>query len=45
LDASAVEVRDHRGPVDCEPVGELVDGVAGAVAIDERVDVRWAKPV
>jgi hypothetical protein len=44
LDASSVEVRDHRGRVDSEPVGEFLDGVARAVAIDERVDVRWAKP-
>jgi len=44
LDASSVEVRDHRGWVDSVPVGEVLDGVAGAVAIDERVDLRWAKP-
>jgi hypothetical protein len=44
LDASSVEVREHRGRVDSEPVGEFLDGVASAVAIDERVDLRWAKP-
>ena len=44
LDASSVEVREHRGRVDSEPGGEFGSGVACAVAIDERVDVRWAKP-
>jgi hypothetical protein len=44
LDASSVEVREHRGRVDSEPVGEFLGGVARAVAIDKRVDVRWAQP-
>jgi len=44
LDASSVEVREHRGRVDSEPVGEFLGGVARAVVMDERVDFRWAKP-
>lgn len=43
FDALTVEMRDHRGPVDSEAVGEVVDGVARAVSIDERGDVERAK--
>jgi hypothetical protein len=39
-----VEVRDYRGPVDSEPVGKLVEDVAGAVATDGRVYVCWTIP-
>jgi hypothetical protein len=44
LDASSVDVREHRGRVDSELGCEFLGGVACAVAIDERVDVRWAQP-
>ena len=43
LDASTVEVCDHGGPVDSETLGELDDGVARAVVVDERVDVLVAE--
>ena len=43
FDALAVEVRHHRGSVDCEPVCEIVDGVARAVSVDKHVDVVRAK--
>jgi hypothetical protein len=43
LDASAVEVRDHGGPVDFEPVGELPDGVASLVMGDECIDIDTSK--
>ena len=43
LHVTAVEVRHHGGSADSEPSGEVHDRGAGAVVVDECIDINTAK--